>query len=245
MAKSNRGRPELHLNKANNFQVVEAYKTVRTNLQFALSVSERKVVLVSSAEPDAGKSTTTSNLAVAVAQTGARVLVIDGDMRKPTQHKIFRLSNNRGLSHVLSSLCGWEEALHVGVLTNVDVLCAGLIPPNPSELLGSQGMVTLLQQMSERYDYIFIDTPPVCVVSDALTLVDQAAGVVLVACQRQTTYDMLEKAVQSVRQMEGTVLGIVITNVRVREKLTGGRYGGAYAAYVSDDRRGDPDGTAS
>lgn len=241
MARTNGSRAELSINKANNFQVVEAYKTVRTNLQFALSVSDRKVVLMSSAEPDAGKSTTTSNLAVAVAQTGARVLVIDGDMRKPTQHKIFRVSNNRGLSHVLSSLCSWEEALHVDVLTNVDVLCAGLIPPNPSELLGSQGMVNLLEQMSERYDYIFIDTPPIGVVSDALTLIDQVAGVVLVACQRQTTYDLLEKAVESVRQMEGTVLGIVVTNVRVREKLAGGRYGRTYAPYVSEERRNDAD----
>ncbi len=240
MAKKTNARVETRLNKTQNFQIVEAYKTIRTNLQFALSVAERKIVLISSAEPGAGKSTTSSNLAVAVAQTGARVLIIDGDMRKPTQHKIFRVSNNKGLSQVLSSLCSFEEALHVGVLTNVDVLCAGLIPPNPSELLGSRNMVALLDQVSERYDYIIIDTAPLAVVSDALTLLDQVAGVVLVARQRQTTYELLEKSVQSVRQMEGNVLGVVITNVQLREKLAGSQYyKKSYYSYESKLAGGD------
>ncbi len=198
------------------FQVVEAYKTVRANLLFALGVSKEKSVVITSSEPNAGKSTTCSNLAVTMAQTGARIVVVDTDMRKPVQHKIFRVSNNVGLSKLLSGLSDLENSIYKGVMPNLDLITAGRIPPNPSELLGSERMALLLQVLSQNYDYIFLDAPPVNVVSDALMFLDKVAGVLLVARQKQTHYEELQKAADNIKHLNGNVLGVVINDVSER-----------------------------
>ncbi len=198
---------------ASTFQIVEAYKSIRTNLLFTLAPCDNKIVIISSAEPNAGKSTVSCNLAITRAQTGARVLLIDADMRKPSQHKTFRVKKANGLSRILSGQAELEECICHEVARGLDLIPSGSLPPNPSELLGSDTMSDLLDRLSIQYDYIFIDTPPLGVVSDSLVLSKLAAGTVLVCRQGQTTYDGLQLAVDSVRNVDGNMLGIVISDM--------------------------------
>ncbi len=208
---------------ASTFQIVEAYKTVRTNLLFALAPCDKKTVIVSSAEPNAGKSTVSCNLAITMAQTGARVLLIDADLRKPSQHKTFHVNKTNGLSRVLVGQITAEEAIVRDVARGLDLLPSGSPPPNPSELLGSEAMRTLLERLALNYDYIFIDTPPLAVVADALVLIKECAGIVVVCRQNQTTYDELQQVTESVANAEGTLLGVVISDMK-NDSHAGGRY---------------------
>ncbi len=201
-------------NRSIAFRVAEAYKMIRTNLLFTLANASSKIVVFSSAEPGAGKSTLCSNLAIVMAQTGAKVLLIDADMRKPVQHRNFRVSKTLGLSKILGNLNSFGECIQHDVTLNLDLIPSGSIPPNPSELLGSERMKKLLAQVEEHYDYVFIDSPPLGVVADALVIAPQSAGVVLVARQKQTIYDELEKCIDSIKQIDATMLGVVVTDVR-------------------------------
>lgn len=199
---------------ATTFQIVEAYKTVRTNLLFVLAPHKRKVVLFSSAEPNAGKTTASSNLAITMAQTGVRVLLIDADLRKPSQHKTFRVKKHNGLSRILSGELTFEDCVCREVARGMDLLPSGSLPPNPSELLGSESMDKLLDEVTALYDYVFIDTPPLCVVSDSLVLCEKAAGTVLIARQGQTTYEELHRAVENIHDVQGNLLGVVISDMK-------------------------------
>ena len=215
--KENVSRSAAALTSKTPFQIVEAYKAIRANLLFMLSTAAEKAVVVTSAEPSAGKSTTCSNLAITMAQTGAKV-VVDADMRKPVLHKIFRVSNNNGLSKLLSGLIKPEDCINKSIMPNLDLINAGPIPPNPSELLGSERMAGLLQTLSASYDYIFLDAPPINVVADSLMFLDKTAGAILVARQKQTHYDELQKAAESIRNLHSSVLGVVITDVSETNK---------------------------
>lgn len=214
MRKSNKRSGNSVRPIATTFQIVEAYKTVRTNLLFVLAPHKRKIVLFSSAEPNAGKTTASANLAITMAQTGARVLLIDADMRKPSQHKTFRVSKANGLSRILSGELTFEECVCREVAHGMDLLPSGLIPPNPSELLSSDNMDKLLDEVIARYDFVFIDTPPLCVVSDALVLCEKTAGLVLITRQGQTTYDELRNAIDCIKHVEGNLLGVVISDMK-------------------------------
>lgn len=201
-------------NRSATFRVAEAYKMVRTNLLFTLANTDSKVVVFSSAEPGAGKSTLCSNLAIVMAQTGAKVLLIDADMRKPVQHRNFRVSKTAGLSKILGNLSAMEDCIQREIVPNLDLIPSGSIPPNPSELLGTKRMAQLLEQVESQYDYVFIDSPPLGVVADALVIAPQSAGIVLVARQKQTTYDELSECIEAIKQIDATVLGVVVTDVR-------------------------------
>lgn len=206
---------------ASTFQIVEAYKTIRTNLLFALGTTENKAVVISSAEPNAGKSTVSCNLAITMAQTGARVLLIDADMRKPSQHKTFRVKKANGLSRLVSGQIELEDCLCREVAHGLDLIPSGALPPNPSELLSSDAMRELLERLSVQYDYIFIDTPPLGVVADSLVLSDCTAGTILVTRQGQTTYEELQSATESIKNVNGTLLGVVISDMRENPRSYG------------------------
>lgn len=197
-----------------NFRITEAHRLIRTNLLYTLANADSRVVVFSSAEPSAGKSTLCTNLSLIMAQSGAKVLLIDADLRKPVQHRHFRLRKTEGLSRVLGGLSDLESAIHRQVAPNLDVLLAGTIPPNPSELLGSDRMKALLQAVAKEYDYVFIDTPPVGVVADALVLASLSAGIVLVARQRQTTYEEIEDSIEAINRVNSKLLGVVLTDVK-------------------------------
>lgn len=204
---------ECKIDSNTPFAIVEAYKTVRTNVIFSLAACENKTFIVSSANAGEGKSTTCANLAITLAQTSARVLLIDADLRKPTQHKIFQVENSHGLSGFLVGLESLADSLHANVEPKLDLLTSGPLPPNPSELLGSKNMGVLLEKLEEHYDYIIIDSPPVNLVADALVLSDKTAGVVLIAKHCSTTYDDIEKAADAIRFANSNVLGVIFNDV--------------------------------
>ncbi len=215
------------------FRVAESLRMIRTNLLYTLANTDNRVVLFTSAEPSAGKSTVCSNLALIMAQSGARVLLIDADMRRPVQHRHFRVRRTDGLSKILAGMATLEECVHKEASPNLDLLLVGTIPPNPSELLGSDRMRELLNKASEIYDYIFIDTPPVCVVADALVLAPMTAGIVLVARQGQTTYEEVEESLDMVKQIDADMLGVVITDARTENKSYIKTYNRRYYRYAN------------
>ncbi len=193
------------------FAVVEAYKAIRTNIMFLLPSKEGKVFEISSALPNEGKSSCCINLAIAFSQMGNRVLLIDGDLRKPTIHRKMHLPNTKGLSSALVGFCDFSEAIS-SVATNFDVLVSGPIPPNPSELLGSDAMSRLLETGKEKYDYIIIDTPPVNVVADAVVLAPKTEGIVMVVQACQTTHDEFKKAVSALGFADVKLLGAILNS---------------------------------
>lgn len=196
------------------FAITEAFKALRTNVMFALSTRNSKIFAVSSALPAEGKSTVAANLAITFAQTDSKVLFIDADLRKPVAHRTFNLKNNLGLSTLLGGIDSFREVLNSQVTTGLDVITSGPIPPNPSEMLGSDNMKVLLEKLSEFYDYIIIDTPPINIVSDTLNMLPFVAGVVLVACQGETPNDAFEDAVNSIKFADGHLLGAIIARVQ-------------------------------
>lgn len=194
---------------AAQFAVVESYKMIRTNLLFLLSQSNEKSITVSSSVAGEGKSTSAINIAVAFSQLGCRVLLIDADMRKPSVHKKLRLSNEKGLSSILVGFSQLEESVNT-INPNFDVITAGPTPPNPSELLGSDQMTTLLDRLESIYDYIIIDTPPINIVPDALVVAPNTSGIVFVVQDFITPHGQFQKALNSIEFAGVRMLGVIL-----------------------------------
>ena len=206
------------LDKDFPFAVTEAFKALRTNIMFALSTRNSKIFAVSSALPSEGKSTISANLAITFAQTDSKVLYIDADLRKPVAHKTFGLQNKLGLSTLLGGIDSFREVLNSQVTDGLDIITSGPIPPNPSEMLGSENMKVLLEKLSEYYDYIIIDTPPINIVSDTLNMLPYIAGVCLVAHQGATPKDAFEDALNAIKFADGYVLGAILGQVQTLGK---------------------------
>ena len=196
-----------------DFNVIENYKSIRSNIIFAFSTLNRKVLAVSSANPGEGKSTTASNIALAFSQTGGKILLIDGDMRKPVQHKIFNLGNKKGLSTAIGHMNSVEESINKGVNEQLDVMTSGPIPPNPSEMLASQQFVDMIKELESQYDYIIIDTPPVNVVSDTFVMNKVISGLILVVEYAKTTFYELQDAIKRADLSEINLIGFVLNNI--------------------------------
>lgn len=223
--KSNSDERKTLLDKEFPFYIVESYKAMRTNIVFSLSTSEKKIFAVSSADPGEGKSTTSSNIAIALAQADHKVLLIDADMRKPVQHKIFKVKNKNGLSSVIGKMVTAQQCIHKDVVKNLDLLSAGPKPPNPSELLASEQAEKMMNELSEKYDYIVVDTPPVNVVSDAMGISKSLAGIFLVLKYGETTFDTTEKAMKKIQLADMNMLGFIVNDI------TGRHHGGYYYRY--------------
>lgn len=198
-----------NLSDKNKFAIVESYKVARTNIMFSLAANEKKVFAVTSYSKGEGKSTASSNLAISFSKMGKKVLLIDADMRRSNIHNIFKLNNSAGLSNVVSKMISFEEAVKCDVITDLDVLVAGTIPPNPSELMCSNSFIKMIEKLTEEYEYIIIDTPPVGVVADALLLKDLIAGFVVVVREKVTTHRDLSKLLESMKLADTKVLGLV------------------------------------
>jgi protein-tyrosine kinase len=147
--------------------VSEAYRTLRTNIQFLSLDNPIKTIIVTSAGPGEGKTTTVINLAIAMAQSGSKVLLIDGDLRKPALHRIFSIPNEPGLTYVLVSGLSYKEGISSTYIEGLEILPVGIIPPNPSELLASDKMKQLLKEVGKDYDFVLMDSSPAAVVTDA------------------------------------------------------------------------------
>ncbi|MCO1600981.1 CpsD/CapB family tyrosine-protein kinase [Desulfosporosinus nitroreducens] len=191
--------------------ISEAYRTLRTNVQFTSVDSKTKKIMVTSSGPREGKSTTAANLAVSIAQSGKSVLVIDADLRNPTQHKMFQLGNFEGLSSFLAQN---QEDSHNFIketeIPGVKVLTGGPIPPNPAELVGSQRMKRLIEEVSEQFDVVLIDTPPIIAVTDAAILAQEVDGVILVLASGEVNKEYAQLAKEQLDKVGAKILGAVL-----------------------------------
>lgn len=197
--------------------ISEQYRTVRTNLQFASVDKELHSILVTSSGPGEGKSMTTANLAVVYAQQGKKVLLIDADLRKPTVHYTFRLDNLSGLSNVLVGENTLNEAITRSDVDNLDIISSGPIPPNPSELLGSRKMESLLKDAMMAYDMVIFDTPPVLAVTDAQILANIVDGSLLVVRSKQTEMEAATKAKEALEPAKAKLLGTILNDREKKE----------------------------
>ncbi|MEI5907383.1 CpsD/CapB family tyrosine-protein kinase [Bacillus spongiae] len=202
-----------HLNPKS--PISEQYRTLRTNIQFSVVDEEIHSIMVTSAGPGEGKSTTVANLAVVFAQQGKRVLLIDADMRKPTAHYTFNLGNGIGLTNVLMRQVTLQEASQETFVPNLDLLACGPIPPNPAELLSSKSMKRFLKGVYDEYDLVLFDSPPLLAVTDAQVIANQVSGTILVASSEETHRDALVKAKESLVTAKAKILGVVLNNLNI------------------------------
>ncbi|MEM7113141.1 MAG: polysaccharide biosynthesis tyrosine autokinase [Chloroflexota bacterium] len=219
--------------------ISEAFRVLRTNLNFSAVDGGLKSVLISSSSPGEGKSTTAANLAVTMAQTGKNVIIIDADLRRPTQHKIFKASNNKGLTTaILDSETPLEFHLQTTKVPGVSIMTSGPLPPNPAELLNSQRMSHLLENLANEADILIFDTPPALTVADASILAPQVDGCLLVANMAQTKRDTFIRAVERLQASGATLFGAVINRLQLGQSVYGNAY--YYHYYSSYDYNAKP-----
>ncbi len=220
-------RVEHMLNDKTAFSITEAYNSGRTNILFAAAPYEHKIIVFTSSNPKEGKSTTCINTSITFAKAGYKTLLIDCDLRKPVIYNYFRIEKELGLSSILGGFCSVGDAINEEVIPNLDVIAVGDIPPNPSELIGSPSMLKLLEASVETYDYIFLDTPPVNVVTDSQLMNHIIAGIVFVVRENSTTHPDIQKSFDKITLANGRALGIIKTHCRFRNKKYG-KYGKKY-----------------
>jgi len=209
---------ELITYKRPQSQIAESFRSLRTSILLSGSFESRpKVLLITSALPKEGKSSTSVNLAIVLAQKGSRVLLVDGDMRRPTLHRILGVSRDVGLSSLLDGTAVEESAiLPAPDFPNLFVLPAGLSPSNPAELLASELLSKLLKQWRSQYDYVIIDSPPALSVTDAVVISPEADAVVVVVRSGQTTKDAVRRTRDTLYQVNARIMGIVMNAVDLR-----------------------------
>lgn len=223
-----------------SFEIIEAYKSTRTNIMFSLNNEKGcKKVVITSPTSGEGKSTTCINLACTFAETGARVLIIDSDLRAPRLHKYLNLSNEKGLSNILAGFNETGDCIVHTDRPNLDCITSGPIPPNPVELVSMNTMPKMLEILEHQYDYIFIDTPPLNIVTEALIISKYATGVILVTRQKYTMYKMIDKAINSLKFADARIIGFIMNDVEDSKYVYGGykvnssyRYGSRKTRYV-------------
>ncbi|MBG9455254.1 capsular biosynthesis protein [Lysinibacillus sphaericus] len=192
--------------------ISEQFRTIRTNLKFALPNLSCKTILVTSSIPGEGKTTNAANIAIVFAQEGKKVLLVDADMRRPAIHYTFELLNISGLSSVLIQSDKLNEAIQETYIEGLFVLTSGPIPPNPVELLASEMMDTLIEKMIAYYDVIIFDTPPVNSVTDAQILANKTDGVLLIVNTGVVEKSSVVKAKNSLLVAQAKILGVVMNN---------------------------------
>jgi capsular exopolysaccharide synthesis family protein len=227
--------PELPVKHTPRSPISEAYRMLQANLKFLSSDKALQSIVVTSSVPREGKSTISANLAVAKAQLGCRILLVDGDMRRPVQHHIWGLTNAAGLSDVIVSQAEFK-AVVTKVMPNLDVLSAGVIPPNATALLDSKRMASLIEYFSEHYDFVIIDAPPLVAAADALTLGKMTNGVLLVSRPEVLDFTSAAIAKESLEHSDQNVLGLVVNGV-IAENESDSYFYFAKEYYVEEDSR--------
>jgi len=225
--------------------IAEAYRHLRTSLLLSSAGQPPKTVLVTSSQPSEGKTTTAVNTAVMLAQTGAEVLILDCDLRRPRIHVHFTLQNARGLTNYLSGEADLGEVIQsYEKIPNLKVITSGPVPPNAAELLGSDEMRKLLHQLSDRFTHIIIDSPPAISFTDASILSTMVDGVMLVVHGGRSSRAVVRRAKQQLLDVGAHIYGIVLNNVKL-ESHNYYYYSGYYSSYyASDDELTDTDGLA-
>lgn len=205
----------------------EAFRTLRTNIQYSSLDEEVKSLVITSSAPYEGKSTVISNLAISMSQAGKKVLLIDCDFRKPTIHKKFGLPNTNGLTNIIIGENKIEDCLKGTEVKNLYILTCGAIPPNPSELLGSKAMKKYIEEFKEIFDIVLIDAPPVLAVTDAQLLSVNVDGTILVTSYGKTEKKAVIKSKEMIEAVGGKILGVVLNMVPAK----GNEYGKYYGYY--------------
>lgn len=195
--------------------VSEQYRTLRTNINFSMPKDEMQTVLVTSASPGEGKSTTSSNLAVVFAQEKKRVVLVDADMRKPTSHYTFHVTNTLGLSNLLTRQSSIDETVKETLIPGLHIITSGPIPPNPAELLSSVSMDLLIKELKNRYDIIVFDAPPTLSVTDAQILSNKCDGTIFVVNTKETNKEHALKAKELLMSAKAHMLGVVMNNYKL------------------------------
>jgi succinoglycan biosynthesis transport protein ExoP len=218
--------------------VAEAYRTIRTSIYFGVPAGSVKTLLVTSPAPGDGKTTLASNLAIAMAQAGNRILLLDADFRRPMQHRVFEIEQKQGLSNVLAGEIPIEQAIHHSRVNGLDVLPVGPTPANPSEILNSQMFADLLDELADKYDLILLDSPPVMPVTDARILAASADATVLALRAEKSTRKGAVYSRDVLRSVGSRLLGVVVNDVPRRKGVYGYYYTDAqYYTYGYSNRR--------
>jgi succinoglycan biosynthesis transport protein ExoP len=202
----------------------EAYRSIRTSILLSFSEKPPKTIAISSPNPSEGKTTTVINTAIALSQTGAQVLIIDSDMRKPRVHEIFGEDNERGLSSFLSGNAKLESVIKKSEIPNLYYIPSGPIPPNPSELLSSNLFKGMMESLREKFNHIVFDSPPVLGFADAIILSVNVEGVILVVLGGKTPRETLQRAKEALHQVNSKILGVVINRIDIQRSDYGYYY---------------------
>jgi capsular exopolysaccharide synthesis family protein len=222
--------------------VSESYRSLRTNVAYASADKKIKSLLISSSQPGEGKSTTTANLAIAFAQLRKKTLLVDADLRKPVQHNVFGLPRGPGLSeYLIGEVTDLDSIIHETKVNNLYILTAGGLPPNPSELLGSDRMSQLVDKLEQEWDMILLDSPPIVAVTDASMISGEIDAIAMVVKAGQTERSAVDRALDMMRNVKAPLIGAIL-NGASQESL-GGKYAYYYSYYNyyyhSEDKRSE------
>lgn len=231
---------ELVVHESPKAPISEAIRLLRTNLSFMNGKRKNQVILLTSAAPGDGKSWVSANLAAAYAQSDKKVLLVDADLRKGRQHKIFGRFNTRGFSDFLQGVIGIEDDIELQAdilmksittteVKNLFLIPSGIVPPNPAELLDTDGLDTFLQIVKQNFDVIIFDAPPVSIVADSLILCKKVDNVILVSAADVTKKDMLIEAKKSIQQVGGKISGVVLNKMPVEKRKEYNKYYSHYS----------------
>ena len=198
--------------------ISEQYRAIRTNIEYSNVDQNTKTILVTSSDKNEGKTTTVSNLAVSFANLNKKVLLIDCDLRNASIHKMFKINNIYGLTDILAKDKAVDKCIQKTELENLYVLTAGATPPNPAEILSSEKMKNLIEDLKNIYDYIFIDTPPIGLVTDAGVLSSFTDGVVLVVKSESVEKKYLEETKKKLDAVDARILGAILNSYKSEQK---------------------------
>jgi capsular exopolysaccharide synthesis family protein len=225
------GNRDLIVHTHPKSSVAECCRTIRTNITFMSADRPRKTLVVTSASPREGKTTVSISLAISLAQSGKRILIVDTDLRKPRLHRAFNKPLTRGVTSILLGEHSAEQAIYQTEIPGLSLLACGPIPPNPSELLHTSQFHQLLAELSKTYDHLILDSPPMAVVTDAAILAPQVDGTILIIHAQRTTRDALRSALRQLRDVSGHLVGGILNNV----DLSANRYGYSTSYYYRDE----------
>jgi polysaccharide biosynthesis transport protein len=225
--------------KSPNSAVADAYRVLRTNLIFSSAETTGRVMLVTSANPAEGKTTTLANLAVALAQNGAKVLAVDADLRRPTLNQHFAVLKTPGLTDLIVGKAPASQAIHSTKIEGLQLLPCGYLPPNPAELLGSPMMKQILEALRAHYEWVLIDAPPLLAMADAPVLCPLVDGVVMVIAAESATKPAVIRAIDQVTSVGGKVAGLVLNKVNLERNsyYYSQYYGEYYRSYYASEGR--------
>lgn len=229
MEKNRSANPLITMEKPKSV-ISEKFRGIRTNILFSTADNDVQTIVFTSEKLAAGKSTISANVAITYAQAGYKTLLIDGDMRKPTQHYIFNTDNMDGFSNLIINKTDYNKAIHKTDVVNLDLLTSGPIPPNPSELIGSEKSLEVFDYLNNEYDFIIIDTPPVNTVTDAQLFAEIAKYVVYVVDVQKNDRNTLIKGKELIEKSDAKILGVVL-NKAPEDKTS------SYYAYYGNDEK--------